>query len=171
MVTVRPVRDGDGEHLVAAWNDVRGYYASLDAAYFRPPDPDHAVDVERFVASLRRAEDDPARFSAVGEVERRPVGFITAHVVGPADDPDAEMIRDLEGTRGHIDALVVHRSGWRRGVGRALVTEAERWAGTRGAVVLLLDTYHQSPVSLPFYEALGYGRQAIVFRKSLRGLT
>jgi hypothetical protein len=38
----------------------------------------------------------------------------------------------------------------------------------RGAAVVRLDTYADSPVSVPFYERhMGYTRRAIVFQKPL----
>lgn len=44
---------------------------------------------------------------------------------------------------------------------------AEDWARTCGAKVMKTDTNYRSPVSVPFYESLGYQRQAITFRKRL----
>lgn len=76
-------------------------------------------------------------------------------------------LRDLGKLRAYIDVLVVHRSCWRQGVGRALMEAAEGWARGRGAAAIKTDTNLQSPVSVPFYESLGYERQAVIFRKSL----
>jgi GNAT superfamily N-acetyltransferase len=73
-----------------------------------------------------------------------------------------------EGERGaSIDALVVQRSQWRRGAGRALVEAVESWADDAGASLIKLTTYANSPVSVPFYTALGYDNRAIVFLKYL----
>ena len=44
----------------------------------------------------------------------------------------------------------------------------ETWAGDVGATVVKLTTFANSPVSVPFYEALGYDHRAIVFMKYLR---
>jgi hypothetical protein len=42
----------------------------------------------------------------------------------------------------------------------------EEWARSRGAVIGLLDTYIESPLSVPFYEqGMGYSRRALRFRK------
>ncbi len=166
-VAVRRVQNVDGKSLVEAWDDARTYYASLDAEYFQAPDPGHPIDADEFVASLRRAEDDPARFARVTEVGGRVVGFITAHLDEPLDNAEKQLMRDLGSLRGYVDALVVHRSSWRHGVGRALMEAAEGWAREQGATVMKTDTNYRSPVSVPFYESLGYDRQSIVFRKPL----
>ena len=48
------------------------------------------------------------------------------------------------------------------------LTAAEEWGRVRGAEVVRLDTYADSPVSVPFYERhMGYRRRAIVFQKPL----
>ena len=55
----------------------------------------------------------------------------------------------------------------RRGVATLLVEKAEAWGREQGASVVLLDTWAESPVSVPFWERMGYGRRSIVFRKPL----
>ena len=54
---------------------------------------------------------------------------------------------------------------------QALLTAAEAWGRDRGAEVVRLDTYADSPVSVPFYEQrMGYQRRSIVFQKPLRSV-
>ena len=167
-VTIRQVRNTDGEFLVETWNDARSYYASLDPDYFQEPEPEHPLDAEAFTGSLRRADDDPARFARVAEVDGRVVGFITAHLDEPMANPKEQLIRDLGRLRAYVDVLVVHRSYWRQGVGRRLMESAEGWARSQGAGVIKTDTNLQCPVSVPFYESLGYHRQSVIFRKTLQ---
>jgi GNAT superfamily N-acetyltransferase len=54
-----------------------------------------------------------------------------------------------------VDVLAVAEPFRRRGVGRRLMDETETWARGRGAVMVALDTWVDSPLSVPFYEALG----------------
>lgn len=55
-----------------------------------------------------------------------------------------------------------------QGAGTALMTAAEECARGNDAVLISLDTYLHSPLSVPFYEQrMGYRRQAIAFRKEL----
>jgi GNAT superfamily N-acetyltransferase len=68
-----------------------------------------------------------------------------------------------------VDALIVVREHWRQGSGTALLQAAESWGRDMGAEIVRLDTYAQSPVSVPFYEQrMGYLRRSIVFQKRLR---
>lgn len=166
-VIIRTVRQADRESLVETWNDARSYYASLDPNFFQEPEPDYPLDADAFATSLRRADDDRSRFARVAEIDGRVVGFITAHIDEPTANPQEQLMRDLGKLRAYVDVLVVHRSCWRQGVGRALMEAAEGWARGRGAAVIKTDTNLQSPVSVSFYESLGYERQAVIFRKSL----
>jgi GNAT superfamily N-acetyltransferase len=63
----------------------------------------------------------------------------------------------------------VERGYWRRGVGTKLMRAAEEWGKDCGATLVCLDTWVDSPVSVPFYEeGLGYSRRQVGFRKRLR---
>lgn len=166
-VVVRRVHDTDGESLIGAWDDTRTYYSSLDEEFFRAPDPQSPLDGAEFAASLQRTDDDPTRFARLAELDDQVVGFIIVRLDEPVANAGQELIRDLGEKRGYVEALVVHRNSWRRGVGRALMAAAEAWARDQGATVMTTDTSYRSPVSVPFYESLGYARQAIIFRKSL----
>ena len=54
----------------------------------------------------------------------------------------------------HLDPshFQVPNTGWRRGAGRALLETAEAWGRDRGAEAVRLDTWAESPVSVPFCE-------------------
>ncbi len=66
------------------------------------------------------------------------------------------------------DGEAPEREAWRHGVGGALLAAAEGWGRARGAVLVRLDPYAASPVSVPFDERrMGYRRRAIVFGKRL----
>lgn len=166
-VDIRAVREGDGDDLVDTWDDGRSFYASIDVDVFQAPDPETPVDADAFVKSLRDADAKPHRFARVAEVEGRAVGYIVARLDEPMPDAAEQLLRDLGQPRGYVEALGVHRSVWRHGVGTALMKTAEQWARAEGAVVMKTDTSLASPVSVPFYEALGYDRQAVILRKEL----
>jgi len=62
-----------------------------------------------------------------------------------------------------IEEVAVH-PGWRRGgIGRALVSEFERWAASRGSRLVALATRRAAE----FYRAIGYEELAVYFRKLL----
>jgi hypothetical protein len=77
-----------------------------------------------------------------------------------------QLTREHGWTRLVVDALIVVREHWRQGSGTALLQAAESWGRDMGAEIVRLDTYAQSPVSVPFYEQrMGYLRRSIVFQK------
>ena len=71
--------------------------------------------------------------------------------------------------RVEIAGLVVDDRFHRRGVGRDLVKEIERWAVERGVAQSSVRCRTTRPEAHRFYESLGYGQNKtqIVFRKSL----
>jgi GNAT superfamily N-acetyltransferase len=96
------------------------------------------------------------------------VGLVAAALSEPIGGARRQLLRELSWQRLMINALVVHPSFWRRGIGRQLLGAAEQWGRERGARIVLLDTYIHSCVSVPFYEqGMGYRRQSLVFSKSL----
>ena len=105
-----------------------------------PADP---ADLPERLRRLRAAGDD----AFVAEVDGAAAGLATVHA------------RDvLHGARpvAQLTALVVPPEMRGRGVGRALVAEAERWGAARGADRLVVTTaLHRADAPL-FYERLGF---------------
>jgi GNAT superfamily N-acetyltransferase len=85
----------------------------------------------------------------------------------PVPDPEAQLVLDATEVRLFVDGLVVEKAFRRRGVGTRLMRAAEDWGRSRGARLALLDTWGESPQSVPFYERLGYTPRSIRFRKPL----
>jgi GNAT superfamily N-acetyltransferase len=104
----------------------------------------------------------------VADLDGQVAGWLTARIQHPAPGAARQLVREPGWTRLHIDALLVDQAMWHQGAGTALLTAAEQWGRDRGAEVVRLDTYADSPVSVPFYERhMGYRRRAIVFQKPL----
>lgn len=168
MIEVREPRTTDASGISRAWEDAREFYSDLDPQAFLPPNHDDAGLGEAFCGRLIEEASKPNRFVRVAsEIDDVAIGFITASLVEPTDTSGRQLMREEGERRARIDALVVQRSQWRRGAGRALVEAVESWANDAGASLLILNTYANSPVSVPFYEALGYEDRAIVFLKYL----
>ena len=107
--------------------------------------PSSEADIE---ARLRRilARRDHAAFAA--EIDGRIAGWIHVHEsLTVESDPYAE-----------IGGLIVGSGVRRRGVGRALVDEARRWAREAGFHALYVRSNVVRPESHPFYEGLGFRR-------------
>ncbi|HSH39333.1 MAG TPA: GNAT family N-acetyltransferase [Chthoniobacterales bacterium] len=75
----------------------------------------------------------------------------------------------VSGERADVFGLVVSRDVRRRGIGRILMAEAERWARDRGLDLMVLRSNVQRPESHAFYPAIGYEqfRTQAVYRKLL----
>ncbi|MEU9662937.1 GNAT family N-acetyltransferase [Streptomyces chartreusis] len=163
IVRVRPARAGDERGIAVAWVDSGRYYAALYPDLFQIPSGDVAATFERILATPVCPEQCRLVAEASGEV----VGYVAATLHAAAGPPEGQF--DLDRTRSSVwvDALMVRASDHRRGVGSTLMEAVEDWAKSRGAATIELDTFARSPLSVPFYERLGYQRHAIVFRKRL----
>jgi len=91
----------------------------------------------------------------------------TGAVIGWLQGHAAAIIES--GFRVEITGLIVSPQRRRSGIGRALVVEAERWAITKGASVIVVRSNVQRLESHAFYPALGYtpSKQQTVYRKVL----
>lgn len=76
------------------------------------------------------------------------VGFVH---VGPIRDEDLEPHGRIE-----VYTVYVHPDAWRRGVGRALLDEAESFGRRAGASELTLWVFERNAASRAFYERLGW---------------
>ena len=164
-ITVRAPRPGDGAGMARAWLSATAYYAGLDPEHFQVPSAEGLA--ESFEAGLGTGGEDALML--VAELDGQVAGWLTARIEHPAASAARQMVREHGWTRLFIDALLVDQAVWREGAGTALLTAAEAWGRDRGAEVVRLDTYADSPVSVPFYEQrMGYQRRSIVFQKPLR---
>jgi GNAT superfamily N-acetyltransferase len=161
-VTIRAPRPGDGAGMARVWLSAAAYYADLDPTHFQVP----PAEGESFEASFGTGGED--ELMLVADLDGRVAGWLTARIEHPALGAARQMTREHGWTRLHIDALMVDQAAWHQGVGTALLTAAEAWGRDRDAAVVRLDTYADSPVSVPFYERhMGYTRRAVIFQKPL----
>jgi GNAT superfamily N-acetyltransferase len=162
---VRIARPGDGAAILRVWLDAAAYHTELDPEHFKMPVTDDFA--ERTDEVFDRSGDDV--LNLVAEMDGRVVGWLSARVAPPDQDAAAQFVREHDWTRLTVDALIVDRQQWRQGTGAKLLESAEAWGHARGAQVVRLDTWADSPVSIPFYEQhMGYQRRSIVFQKRLR---
>jgi GNAT superfamily N-acetyltransferase len=163
-VSVRAARAGDGEAIARMHVENAAYYHRLAPASFRLPDQEGLAE---FVEPGHDSNSETT-LELVAEIDGELAGRIEAHLV-PADEAARfQLVPYLAAPRLWIDSLGTFQKFWRRGVGRMLVGAAEAWGRERGAVLVMCDTWLDSPVSLPFWEGrMGYRRRAVILEKPL----
>ena len=128
-ITLRPAEPADAESIATMFTD-EGYPAGPS---------DIVVRLERFASADSRV--------IVAEHDGDLLGFIAIHAL-PRFEHDDWIVRIL--------ALVVDAGARERGVGRALMAEAERVGREMGAGFIELTAGHHRPEARHLYESLGY---------------
>lgn len=160
---LRPATRHDAPALVDLSHESSETYARLAPELFVEGDRDGFADW--IVAVWDDGEDTLA---LVAEIDGRVAGYLEATIQHPENWSRFFGSRDLRSRRLFINAVLTAEAHRRRGVATSLVEAAERWGRDRGATVAILDTYADSPLSVPFWEKrMGYARRTIVFRKAL----
>jgi GNAT superfamily N-acetyltransferase len=162
-ITIRAARPGDGDAIAALSHDSADYYHELAPRAFRHADEaGHAEWLDSFLPAAGDRD-----IALIAEIRSRAVGFIEARLEEPLKSAGYQTDPALGERRLLIDALLVRRTYWGRGVGSALVAAAEAWGRERGATLAVMDTYAESPVSVPFWQGRGYHTHALIMRKRL----
>ncbi|MDQ2830541.1 MAG: GNAT family N-acetyltransferase [Chloroflexota bacterium] len=161
-VILRGPRAGDGDGLACCWLDAGTYYAAVNPDLFQVPEAD-SRELEEWL--LHKTSEDT--FVVVAEGDDQVVGFAVAVLQHPSPAAAKNFVRELSQTRVVVDILVVQAAYRGQGIGTRLMVAVEEWARSKGASVMLIDTYIESELSVPFYERrMGYKRRAVRFRKA-----
>lgn len=140
-MTLRPATTDDAEAIAALFTD-EGYPAGPS---------DIAARLARF--------GPPDAAVIVAEHEGALLGFIAIHALPRFEHGDSIL---------RILALVVDAGARERGVGHALIAEAERMGADRGAAFVELTAGHHRPDARHLYESLGYDATVAAYlRKKL----
>ena len=138
-LSIRPAADSDADTIAALFTD-EGY----------PAGPSDILE------RLTRFASDHSRV-LVAEHDGALLGFIALHAM-PRFEHDDRILRVL--------ALVVDAGARERGVGRALMAEAERIGADLDAAFIEITAGHHRPEARRLYESLGYdGNVAAYLRK------
>jgi GNAT superfamily N-acetyltransferase len=162
-ITIREARPGEGIELARLWLDMAEHLIELDPARFQLPSLDGFA--EALNERLRQPKPDTAEF--VAEADGALIGFVIVRRLDPVANADRQILRHLGTVRAEVPAIGVHSEWRRRGVGRALMEQAEAWALDQGAETVTLDTYATSPLSNPFYQSLGYRVTSVTYERRL----
>jgi GNAT superfamily N-acetyltransferase len=150
--------------MARIWLAAARYYAELEPELFRVPYEEGLA--EAFETSIRVNRTD-GELQLVAEDDGRLVGMVEARLVEPVENAGIQLVRYVGQRHVIIDSLMVDPTSWRQGIGAELMEAVEGWGRTRGAVLARLDTFADSPVSIPFYERQGYRRRSVIFEKPL----
>ena len=141
QIVLRQAREGDATAIAALFTD-EGYPAGPS---------DILTRLDRF--------DAPESRVIVAEHDEALLGFIAVHAMARFEHDD-QIVRIL--------ALVVDAGARERGVGRALMGEAERFGREMGAAFVELTAGHHRPEARHLYESLGYDSTVTAYlRKKL----
>jgi GNAT superfamily N-acetyltransferase len=163
-VTIRPIQPGDGAAIAGISLDSAVYYTELAPQDFRMRDEEGLAE---FLEPTPESNTDTF-LSLVAELDGEVAGYLEASIQPPLDSGRWQIVPDLDKPRLYINAVGTAARFWRRGVATRLVESAEEWGRERGAAVATLDTYIDSPTSVPFWEKrMGYRRRSIIFHKRL----
>lgn len=101
---------------------------------------------------LVRPQNDPARDIRL-KLDVQPDLFLVARI---ENQPVGTIMVGYEGHRGWINYLGVDPDHQQRGIGRALMTEAERLLRERGCPKINLQVRKTNRGALAFYEKIGF---------------
>jgi GNAT superfamily N-acetyltransferase len=120
-------------------------------------EPDFSINEARQIAGLRMQLDDPARSVVLKAVdEGKLVGMLTVQLVAST----------AQGTWSALmEDVVVAPSHRGRGVGKALVKEAEAWAVSKGATRMQLLVDNKNTPAITFYDQQGYEATRMICRR------
>jgi GNAT superfamily N-acetyltransferase len=164
-VDVRAARPGDGPGLARIWLDNAHYYLARFPDDFR--EPDETGLAEWFETLLTRPHDD-SELHLVAVANGTVAAFVYARLTEPDEHANRQMLADYPYRRVHVEALGTGDAFQRRGLATQLVEAVEAWARERGARAISVETYLDSPVSIPFWEdRMGYRRRSVKFTKRL----
>ena len=142
-------------------------------------------DAERLVASLHEIVADPEGNTPLApdevtltvDAERKLIATLPASQRFLVAELDGEIVGNLQlkpmsdrRALAHVRVLGMGvRRGWRRrGVGRALLAEAVRWAPTAGVSRIELYVYARNTPAIRLYESFGFeheGRRRRIIRE------
>jgi GNAT superfamily N-acetyltransferase len=162
-VTLRAATRRDANALARLSLESSAYYAEIAPETHIPGK--HEGFAEWIAAEW---DEGPNTLALVAEINGEVAGYVEAVIQEPPAWGRFFGSRDLRERRLYINALLTAEAYRRRGVATRLVDAAEQWGRERRATVALLDTFHDSPLSVPFWEKrMGYARRSIIFRKPL----
>lgn len=150
-VKVRPYRPGDSRFLQSSMAEAQDYYVRIDPYHRLWQTPGLPIRYANGLLSLIRRRHG---FLLVAEVDGRPAGLIAVETVLARRSLAPESHRGRR--RAEVLELYVNNGFRRRGIGRALMSEAERRLRILGFNGVQLEVFAPNRPALEFYRKLRY---------------
>jgi GNAT superfamily N-acetyltransferase len=144
-VMVRLGTDVDVEAVVELWRELMAVHQAIAPMVWTLSEDAE----ERYRAHLADMMQDPNRRVFVAARQDEVVGYLVAE---KGDRPPVLV----PSTRGIFGEICVAPSARRAGVGRRLVGEAMRWFREEGLPMAEVGYATDNPMSVPFWEGLGF---------------
>jgi GNAT superfamily N-acetyltransferase len=144
--TIRRASLADYDGLCALFTEGDALHAEALPHIFRP-----AGGPARSQEHINGIVLAPGSVVFVAESGGRVIGMAHVHMRMAADYPII-----VPRTYAHVDTLGVAEGYRRRGVGRALMKQAEQWALSHGAAEIELNVWEFNENAIEFYKNLGY---------------
>ena len=162
-IRLRPGTRDDAQSLARLSLESSAYYSEIAPETHAPGESDGFAE---WIAA--EWDEGPETLALVADIDGEIAGYLEARIQEPPVWGRFFGNRDLRERRLFINALLTAEAYRRRGVATRLVDAAENWGREHGATVARLDTFYDSPASVPFWEKrMGYRRRSIIFRKPL----
>lgn len=154
--TVRSFLPADRRPVVEAMDEEEGYFLAFDTTGHAKKSPGYAP---KYTARLLRRCRRHDGILLVAHVDGQLAGMIAAELVagrpGFSLDPAHPEVSQRNRV-GEVLELYVRKGFRREGVGRALLTEAERRLRDRGCRWMRLEVFAPNLSARRFYASLGY---------------
>ncbi|MFD5831512.1 GNAT family N-acetyltransferase [Lentzea sp. NPDC060358] len=150
---IRPAERRDVPALVQLRLANAARHVELDPDLFRIPD----------AAAVRRYFEDAVGhlLISVAELDGAVVGMVEV-VLLPGTAPDHQILKPRRAADVHTVVLDGHRG---RGVGAALVAEAERVAAAHGVELVFANIFAPNEQAHAFYSRAGFGPRGVLLSK------
>lgn len=155
-VRVRHARIRDLPVVTRLWRELVGFHEALGGQDFRLA-PGAEAGWKKY---LREHLGRPDKLCLVADIGLEAVGFLVASV---ERRPGVFMEREY----GHVSDVYVQEPQRRKGVGKALVTEALRWFETKRVGRVRLQTDARNTLGYEFWKKLGFETTVFTMDKLL----
>ncbi|TCN42699.1 acetyltransferase (GNAT) family protein [Kribbella orskensis] len=112
-----------------------------------------AGELFRDIGMVAVADHAPPPLSVMAEYQRDGRAWVAAD---QDDRPVGYILVMLVDGCAHIEQVSVHPAQARRGIGRLLIDEVDRWAAEQGLPALTLTTFRSVAWNGPYYARLGF---------------